>query len=264
MNETLYEKYGKTFLYEFNKFASDSIFLYVVFEGNFPSNIIELKKNIILSKFNTPEQKKFIHYFGKLEEAKGLRVEITNTIDNKKRINFGFDYRLNAIRFSFKPYSIFQILNENFDRFDFLIWTDADLRCLKTFNEKDLLKFLPENNQLMSYLGRKYKHSECGFIGFNLKHPKINDYVNRVIEIYTSGEIFSLEQWHDSWIWDYVRKDFENNHGISFKNISGDGYEHHHPFIKSGLEEFFDHLKGPERKKIGRSNKPSDIKLKNR
>jgi len=253
MNETLYEKYGKTFLYEFNKFASDSIFLYVVFEGNFPSNIIELKNNIILSKFNTPEQKKFIHYFGKLEEAKGLRIEATETADNKKRINVTLDYRFNAIRFSYKPYAIFQIINDINKKYDYIIWTDADLRCLKSFNQKDLIKFLPDNTQMMSYLGRKNTYSECGFLGFNLKHPQTLKYLNRVIEIYTSGEIFSLDQWHDSWVWDHVRKNFETEHGILNKNISGKGFDHTHPFIRSGLEEFFDHLKGPERKKTGRS-----------
>ena len=100
----------------------------------------------------------------------------------------------------------------------------------------------------MSYLGRKDSYSECGFLGFNLKHPEFYNYINRVINIYITGEIFSLKEWHDSWIWDHVRIEFEEKN-ILFKNISGKGYAHHHPFINSGLENFFDHLKGPVRKR---------------
>ena len=135
-----------------------------------------------------------------------------------------------------------------------MIWTDADLRCKKKFNEESLYTFLPEEEFLMSYLGRKKPwYSECGFLGFNLRHKNFRDYINRMIEIYTSGEIFSLEQWHDSWIWDHVRNEFEEDRKINFKNISGKGYELDHPFINCGLEEFFDHLKGPLRKQQGKS-----------
>ena len=74
--------------------------------------------------------------------------------------------------------------------------------------------------------------------------------INRIIKIYTSGEIFSLQEWHDSYIWDHVRSEYEDKK-IKFKNISNKGYDHYHPFINSGLEEFFDHLKGPNRKKDG-------------
>ena len=107
----------------------------------------------------------------------------------------------------------------------------------------------------MSYLGRKNMYSECGFLGFNLKHNQFKDFIHRIINIYKSGEIFSLEQWHDSWIWDYVRMEFENESNTKFKDISGNGYDHEHVYINSGLEEYFDHLKGPVRKKTGHSFK---------
>ena len=58
-------------------------------------------------------------------------------------------------------------------------------------------------------------------------------------DIYVTGEIFSLNEWHDSWIWDYVRLEFEKKK-TKFKNISNI-YEH--PYINSGLGEIFDHLK---------------------
>jgi hypothetical protein len=53
-------------------------------------------------------------------------------------------------------------------------------------------------------------------------------------------------------VWDEVRKEFEA-HGVHFKNISGKAVHLEHPFINCGLGEYFDHLKGPERKKMGKS-----------
>ena len=50
-----------------------------------------------------------------------------------------------------------------------------------------------------------------------------------------------------------MRYEFEEYKKTNFKNISGKGFELEHPFINCGLEEFFDHLKGPNRKKEGRS-----------
>ena len=174
------------------------------------------------------------------------------------KINVSNDYKFDAIRFSFKPFSIHQSLSYIPENLDYLIWTDADLRCKKNFESADIIPFLPDENELMSYLGRKHVYSECGFLGFNLNHPEFKDFIDRIINIYTSGELFSLQEWHDSWIWDHVRKEFENK-DILFKNISGRGFEHHHPFINSGLEKFFDHLKGPTRKKTGESPKQDYI-----
>ena len=44
MNKNLYEYYGKRFLEEFAKFASNDIKLFVVFEGDYPEEILKLVK----------------------------------------------------------------------------------------------------------------------------------------------------------------------------------------------------------------------------
>ena len=79
-----------------------------------------------------------------------------------------------------------------------------------------------------------------------------------MIEIYLSGEIFSLKEWHDSWIWDHVRREFEKSN-IVFKNLSGEKFEQlEHPFVNCNLGKYFDHLKGP-RKSAGYSPKEDYI-----
>ena len=251
MNQRLYDLYGQRFIEEFIINADKNIKLFIIFEGEIPKEIINDKNNFFCIPLLSEKHNQYLKYFGNLLEVRGLKDSFCEE-GGEQKININRDYRFDAIRFSFKPFSIHQSLNYIPGDLDYLIWTDADLRCKKNFKSDDIIPFLPNKNELMSYLGRKNFYSECGFLGFNLNHPEFNNFIDRVINIYTSGEIFSLQQWHDSWVWDHVRKEFENK-DILFKNISGKGYEHHHPFINSGLENFFDHLKGPVRKKIGSS-----------
>ena len=109
----------------------------------------------------------------------------------------------------------------------------------------------------MSYLGRtnfppERPYTETGFLGFNLKHSQFKQFINRMVEVYCSGEIFSFVEWHDCWVYDHVRKEFEEKN-INFKNISGPIFEKlAHPFVNCNLGKFFDHLKG-DRKKSGSS-----------
>lgn len=252
MNQKLYDFYGKRFLIEFAKYASREIKLFIVFEGAYPEEILHLSDNIIVIPLISEDHNIFMKKFGSLQEARGLKIKIF--IENgEQKINFRPDYRYDAIRFSYKPFSIHQSLEYIPDDIDYLIWTDADLRCKKNFNANDLKEFLPEKNEVMSYLGRKNAYSECGFLGFNLNLKSTIDYINRMIDIYRNGEIFSLEQWHDSFIWDYIRLEFQDSLNAKFKDISGEGSDKEHVYINTGLDEYFDHLKGPKRKEEGQS-----------
>ena len=254
MNMDLYQYYGKRFLQEFSKHAKDDILLFNVFEGTYPEEVLTIGKNIINLPLLSLLHQKFIDYFKPLNEANGIKIKIFYE-NGIRKINIKEDFRFNAIRFSFKPFSIHHCLDYLPENITHLIWTDADLRCKKNFSTNDLVKFLPDDDQVMSYLGREGSYSECGFLGFNLKNPETIKYINRVIEIYVTGEIFSLEQWHDSYIWDYVRIEFQKSYNTKFKDISGDGASKEHVYINTGLDEFFDHLKGPDRKEKGSSFK---------
>lgn len=254
-NIDLYHKYGLRFLEEFDRYASPELKMFVVFEGN--NEINQLKKfsnKIEILHFNSEPQKKFLSYFGKLAEANGLRIEIVPGLNNKKKINFQFDYRFNAIRFSFKPFAVHQIALEHYNKFKNLVWIDADLRCIAPFSRENIEEFLPKENELMSFLARRNSYSECGFLGFNTKHEKFIPFLQTIVDTYVSGKIFSLDQWHDSWIWDHIRVKFEKKCNVINRNISGEGYNTTHPFVLSGLEKYFDHLKGPERKQLGKSH----------
>jgi len=249
MNMNLYNHYGSVFLSEFEKYSNDDINLINVFEGDIPA-VLHKNKKIFTIPLQSEQHVKFQMFFGRLWEANGLRIIHQKKNNNEQTFNLNWDYKFNAMKFSFKIFSIFLAL-EHQKMGDNFIWIDADMRCLKRFGADGINKFMPNEDQIMSYLGRKSHYSECGFLGFNNNHAQTSKYLNRVKDIYTTGEIFSLDEWHDSWIWDHVRGEFENK-GNKFKNISTNPNADH-PFVNSGLQEFFDHLKGPERKKMGKS-----------
>jgi hypothetical protein len=70
--------------------------------------------------------------------------------------------------------------------------------------------------------------------------------------MYENGELFKLKEWHDCMVFDHVRTQYEKN-GIKFSNLSAHLLEAEHPFMLTELAIYFDHLKGPQRKKIGHS-----------
>ena len=229
------------------------------FEGEYPDEILHISENIFVFPLTNPRHSNFLKKFGRLHEAHGLKIKDVN-VEGKIKKQLSYDYRWNAIRFSFKPFSIHQTLEVLPTDIDFLIWTDSDLRCKKNFSTEDLLEFMPTNNEIMSYLGRKNSYSECGFLGFNLSNQNTFSFINRMIDIYESGEIFSLDQWHDSFIWDWARKEFESTKYEKFKDISGNGFDKEHVFMNTNLSIFFDHLKGPQRKQDGVSKEEDNSK----
>ena len=264
MNHKLYENYGMNFLDDFENYAGTEVKLFNVFEGKIPNNLNQNYKKIQTIPFQCPDHQRFLNFFSNLYEARGLRIEQElNKTNNKINLNFKMDFRYDAIRFSFKVFAINLIKKMELDT-DYLIWTDADLRCKKKFDKNDLSFVFPEDNELVSYLGRTHfpqnnPFSECGFLIFNCKNKNFHNFINRMIQIYGTGEIFSLKEWHDCWVFDETRREYEKK-GEKFKNISRDYSHTEHPFMKSGLEEYFDHLKGPDRKKAGRSFKEDFIK----
>lgn len=249
-NEILLELYGKRMVEEFSEKSDGTITLAVLYEGDKVPNI--RLKSVEFICLQNSSHKNFIRKFGHIHEANGVRLQF---LPNNE-VNVYRDFKFDAVRFSFKIFALLQAL-ELFKPLNYFAWIDADIRCLKKFSATDLASFFPEDNQLMSYLGRKNfpsngAYSECGFLGFNGNHPMAVDFLNRMAEIYESGEIFTYEQWHDSWIWDQARLEFEGR-GVKFKNISGAASLTDHPFINTDLGIYFDHLKGPERKRIGQS-----------
>ena len=137
----------------------------------------------------------------------------------------------------------------NYQDLDGIIGIDADSVFYKKIDEDWIKKHIHRDNCMMTYLGRP-NYSECGFLYFNMKHPDILPYANRMKSLYDTDGIYNLKEQHDSFIWDYVRKEFENR-GTKNYNI-GDG-KMGHVQARSILGTVYDHTKGPRRKAAGKS-----------
>ena len=104
---------------------------------------------------------------------------------------------------------------------------------------------------MMTYLGRGNHYSECGFLYFNLKHPYTKKYAEEMQKMYNEDLIYSIEQQHDSYVWDFVRKKFENDYEIKNNNIGDEKVGHVQS--RSVLGSYYDHTKGKKRKLSGKS-----------
>ena len=258
-NDIIFKQYASKFFDEFEKYSHQDLqMINYVDEGSnliFNKNYSKVKSQFL----NSAEHKQFLLYFGKFLEANGFEVRKEKVPPNKMKFIIKENYQFNAIRYSYKVFAMYEAYKLAIDKnYDFLIWSDADLRCKRAFGPDDLLQFLPENDEIMSYLGRTHfpepvPHSETGFLGFNINHPKFNDFITEIINTYLFGKIFSFEQWHDCWVFDRVREDFEGN-SFKFKNLSGRYAHLWHPYINTNLGLFFDHLKGEVRKKNSKSH----------
>jgi len=172
------------------------------------------------------------------------------------------EFKWDAVRFANKVYAVFDAA-ERCDT-DWIIWLDADTYVHSPVTYNDLQKFTPQR-AWMSYLGRGKKWPECGFYGINLRTKPGKWFLKKFESVYENAEdgIFKMEEWHDSFVFEEVRKKVAKKHdSFPFLNISGDLINGEgHPFINSDLGKYFDHLKG-DRKDIGKSNKPNDLIVK--
>jgi hypothetical protein len=164
----------------------------------------------------------------------------------------GIGFKWDAVRFSHKVYAFCHAARDC--DVDILIWMDADTVCHSAMPLSYLESQMPLGTNL-GYLGREKKYSECGLYALDLIAPGSREFVDIFQAFYDDAEsgIFSLSEWHDSFVFDQVRaimsrtpcwQELNWSQGL----IRGEG----HPLINSAWGAYLDHLKG-DRKQTGRS-----------
>ncbi len=184
---------------------------------------------------------------GMLDEIPDLKTFIDRNKHRQPQSDFGkkgLDFITDGVRFSYKVYAYTNAIL--FEEADGLICIDADSVFHKSIDVDWIKKHIHRDNMMMAYLGRGKHYSECGFLYFNLKHPDIKKFALRMREMYDEDLIYELKEQHDSYVWDYVRKEFEKE-GIVNNNI-GDGLPGHVQ-ARSILGVVYDHTKGPRKLK---------------
>lgn len=162
-------------------------------------------------------------------------------------------FKWDAVRFSHKVFSVIHAcaVIES----DWIIWLDADTKTFAPVPE-EFLSSICDPEAMACYLGRQEKyHSECGWVAYNRRHPDLRSFMDRWRDLYMTGDLFNLREYHDSFLFDVLRRDFQIVRGTKFTNISPivSGKGPGHPFIASDLGRYMDHMKGSKRKVLGHS-----------
>lgn len=247
-----YDHYGKRMIESFIKNWPTNITLFVYAEN---CQVDEVAPNLVVKDLMqvSPEIRNFKEKWKDDPKARGWCDDSTKKFPDKtQKIGFKWD----ALRFSHKVYSIFHCA-QHCDA-DLLLWLDADSICHSPITVEKILSLIPADKDLC-FLGREGKYSECGLYSLNLKTANTQRFLKEFQRMWDDADngIFLLPEWHDSYVFDVVRKKVPVNELNWSKGIiRGEG----HPLINTEWGAYIDHLKG-DRKELGRS-KPTDLKVR--
>ena len=249
-NEAGYKKYGQRMIETFLQTWPQSVDLIVYTED---CTVGESAPNLVIRDIGVVvDLTAFKQRWQNVPKANGdISADPVKSLRKDARKKFKWD----AIRFAHKTYSIFHCA-KNVET-DWLIWMDADTVCHSPISIADLGRLCPGHHDLC-FLGRNGKYTECGLYAMNLKHSSMERFLWDFQRLYDDAEngIFRLTEWHDSFVFDVVRKNHQLNElDWSSHLITGEG----HPLINSEWGAYLDHLKGA-RKELKRS-RLEDLKV---
>lgn len=218
-----YEDYGKLFLESCKKYLNPLV------------EVIVYKDNV-----DIPQQPN--------TKILNLEQSIPDLTEFKKRNSFrdesDIKFQFQSVRFSHKVYALYHAARTTDARY--LIWLDSDTELYDHVSPEYLRHFLPEGN-LVGYLGRGGEaFSECGFMIYDLHNPYAKDFFEKFKWYYDTDELYKLKEWHDSYIFDVVRKEFEATGKIKTVNLSANFNKHH---FNAVLDGYIMHLKGDRKHK---------------
>ena len=95
--------------------------------------------------------------------------------------------------------------------------------------------------------------------GYNLKHKETQNFINEWEQLYVTGDVFKLLEWHDSAVFWELSKKFIHDKHIDVNDIGyRKGVTGHHVFVNSVLGNYMDHFKGT--RKLKRTSTRKDLR----
>ena len=243
-NEKLYNYYAHRFLKTYD-WPFD---LYIYHEGwtpeDFPIRSNVYYKNLYSGKLGN-ELRRFKAKMG------GYNVDSVLP-DQPDKIIHGTNYKKDGIRFSYKVFAKTDLMLSGDHNYNYVFWIDADMIFKKTINAKEVVeKFLP-NDYHISHIHRPTYYSECGFVGYNLRKFETKLFAKKFREMYTKMNLLSENEWHDSYLFDAVRKKMDKQYGnLKYYYLSPTIRKVGNPWPDTPMAEYMDHLKGKARKDAG-------------
>ena len=253
------ELYGQRFLDSFAERVDKRIKLLVYAEDCMPFNPDPMQIQIIDAKQALPKLVAFKERWKDDPKANGIPPDY---IKARRKRDWHKEFKWHAIRFANKTYAVYDACERSKG---WCVWMDADTFVHSDWSYEQFKNLLP-NDAYITYVGRgkgSQTWPECGFYGLNLNHPVCHEFLKEFERMYEDAEngIFTLEEWHDSYVFGEVLKKYKNfpSHDYSANmylreaKTGGGG----HPLINGPLGKWIDHMKGG-RKNTGKS-KRSDI-----
>lgn len=240
----MYDLVARDMLISFDKFWPSDIELFIAFDciSSDEHSKMENELNSILTSGR--------EFFVCNEWGQEQQKFMERTADS------GDNYRFHIKKFSHKVFALAGVKNHCLQAgHEMLIWLDADVITHRPITHEILEnELLPPVTDAISYLGRKdAPHSECGFVGYNLKGGG-QEIIEKMMDMYTSDSILQLPGWTDCDALDHVAKPYEK------KNLSQD-IDGWHVWPKSPLGKYMEHKKG-RRKNIQNAVSTSNLQVK--
>lgn len=236
----LWERYAHNFARSFERHGPVGATLHVYLE-DCSSSVLEpyqsrgttIAHN--LEKESKPWREFMIAHAG--DQVKNGRRQDSRFAWKEKWLQAQYAFRWDAVRFSRKVYALAHCAEKV--QGEKLFWLDADIVFTEHLTQDNFERWLPSEYDV-SHLGRGDSyHSECGFVGYNLARPSAVSFVQEFVRMYDSGEIFDLKEWHDSFIFDHVRR----TTGVKSLSLSNND-RRSDVFATSPLGRYMRHFKG--------------------
>lgn len=162
----------------------------------------------------------------------------------------GYHYIFDAVRFAHK---IAAVTDFGADLDDgIMIWLDADIYTHSDVTWEWLKALLPHPAYL-GWLDRKNTHPECGFVMYRCSHRSHGKMMQRMRDVYVSGDLFKMPRWDDCHMLQALVAKAQWSHEMPApQSLSGRAVRTSHPLVCGPLSQCFDHLKG-DRKGKGRT-----------
>ena len=163
-----------------------------------------------------------------LEQSNPQLTEFKQRHKDKDESNFMHGGK----RFAHKSYAIYHAaLNCDAEK---LFWFDADTVFQQAITPQYLDKFLP-NGIFTSYLGRPGRYTETGFIGYNLKDPALEEFMETYISYYNEDKIYDLPFQTDCHVYDATREQMVLENKIRAKDLTPGMGKSNFNFIHKGF-----------------------------
>lgn len=156
-------------------------------------------------------------------------------------------YLWDVVRFSHKVFACYDAMRNGSG---LMAWIDADIVPFKDI-PAGWAESLLNKDDYIALFRRVGWYSECGLWVVNCDHPAHAEFWDTLIDLYESGTFKNLQEWHDSYLMDVVVRQFERAGKISVTDLSGKHANEEHPMAKHEMSQWLDHLKGPQRKRLG-------------